>query len=55
MNRCLDAFAHLCILCVTSAAAHADVSFDRITQADQQPQNWMTYSRDYTGQRFSPF
>ena len=33
---------------------HADVPFQRIMQADTEPQNWMTYSRNYTGQRFSP-
>jgi alcohol dehydrogenase (cytochrome c) len=44
----------MCILCAIGAGARAGVPFERIIQADQEPQNWMTYSRDYSGQRFSP-
>src|SRR5580704_3468599 len=30
------------------------VTFDRILNADREPQNWLTYSRDVNGQRYSP-
>ncbi len=35
-------------------AAQVSVPFDRIRAADKEPGNWLTYSRDYSGQRFSP-
>ncbi len=41
--------ASMWILCAIGAGARAEVPFDRIVQADQEPQNWMTYSRDYSG------
>ena len=31
-----------------------DVSFGRIVAANDEPGNWLTYSRTYDGQRFSP-
>src|SRR5947199_10866494 len=31
-----------------------DVPFERIRDAGREPGNWLTYSRDYTGQRYSP-
>jgi alcohol dehydrogenase (cytochrome c) len=45
-------FASLCgILCAT---ATGQVRFDRIVNADKEPGNWLTYSRNYQGHRFSP-
>jgi alcohol dehydrogenase (cytochrome c) len=32
----------------------AQVPYSRILNADKEPQNWLTYSRTYNGQRFSP-
>src|SRR5437764_11600289 len=32
----------------------ADVTFDRLLNADKEPQNWLTNHRTYDGQRFSP-
>jgi alcohol dehydrogenase (cytochrome c) len=32
----------------------AQVPYQRIVNADQEPQNWLTYSRTYNGQRYSP-
>lgn len=32
----------------------ADVTGDRIVNADSEPQNWLTNNRDYTSQRYSP-
>jgi alcohol dehydrogenase (cytochrome c) len=54
MKRRMREIAGSFMLCAIGVGAHADVPFERITQADSEPQNWMTYSRDYTGQRFSP-
>jgi PQQ-dependent dehydrogenase (methanol/ethanol family) len=34
-------------------AADLNVSFDRIQQADREPQNWLTYWGDYRGTHFS--
>jgi glucose dehydrogenase len=39
------------LLCAT---AFGQVSFDRILNADKEPGNWLTYSRNYQGHRFSP-
>ena len=36
------------------ATAFGQVSFDRISNADKEPGNWLTYSRNYQGHRFSP-
>jgi alcohol dehydrogenase (cytochrome c) len=32
----------------------AQVTYDRLLHADQEPQNWLTYSGGYAGNRFSP-
>jgi alcohol dehydrogenase (cytochrome c) len=36
------------------AAAQVDVPFERIRDADKEPGNWLSYSRDYSGKRYSP-
>ena len=43
-------------LCATSAWAQeaGGVTFDRICAADQEPENWLTYSGQYHAQRYSP-
>ena len=33
--------------------AHAQVTFERLLNSSKEPQNWMTYSGDYLGRRFS--
>ncbi len=33
--------------------AHAQVTADRLLQSSKEPQNWLTYSGDYSGRRFS--
>ena len=38
---------------IFSVAAYAQVTFERLVHADKEPQNWMTYSGDYSGKRFS--
>ncbi len=40
-----------CLLCCT---ALAQVPADRLRDANKEPGNWMSYSRDWTGQRYSP-
>src|SRR6267154_201215 len=34
--------------------ASAQVTFERILNSGKEPQNWLTYSGDYAGRRFSP-
>lgn len=34
--------------------AQINVPYERIRDANKEPGNWLTYSRDYTGQRYSP-
>src|SRR6266851_1317763 len=42
-------------LCATlCSGSAAQVPFERIANADKEPGNWLTYSRNYQGQRFSP-
>src|SRR5437764_11908413 len=36
------------------SAARAQVTFERLTNSNKEPQNWLTYSGDYAGRRFSP-
>jgi alcohol dehydrogenase (cytochrome c) len=33
--------------------AHAQVTSERLLNSAKEPQNWMTYSGDYSGKRFS--
>src|SRR5580700_2336539 len=42
-------FAYLAI----ADGAQAQVTFDRLLNSAKEPQNWMTYSGDYLGRRFS--
>jgi alcohol dehydrogenase (cytochrome c) len=37
----------------TAAAAYAQVTFERLVNSGKEPQNWLTYSGDYSGRRFS--
>ena len=37
-----------------SASLSAQVTYDRLLHADREPQNWLTYSGNYNGQRYSP-
>jgi alcohol dehydrogenase (cytochrome c) len=40
-------------LAVLSGSLMAQVTYDRILHADREPQNWLTYSGDYAGHRYS--
>jgi alcohol dehydrogenase (cytochrome c) len=51
-----DTHPGLLVLIVAIAFAshsHAQVTFDRLLNSSKEPQNWMTYSGSYSGQRFS--
>jgi alcohol dehydrogenase (cytochrome c) len=41
------------IVSLFSSWAVAQVTFERLVTSAKEPQNWMTYSGDYTGKRFS--
>src|SRR5512141_636020 len=36
-----------------TSTAHAQITFDRLLNSSKEPQNWLTYSGDYSGKRFS--
>src|SRR3981081_2813311 len=45
------------LICLCAAAvllAQVNVPYERIRDANKEPGNWLTYSRDYSGQRYSP-
>jgi len=43
----------LTMVCLAAGLA-AQVPYQRIVDADKEPQNWLTYSRTFSGQRYSP-
>ena len=53
MKTLLSLFAPALMLAQV-ALAQISVPFERIRDADKEPGNWLTYSRDYSGQRYSP-
>jgi alcohol dehydrogenase (cytochrome c) len=44
----------LALIASGSGIVQAQVTFDRLLRADQEPQNWLTYSGNLSGQRYSP-
>src|SRR5690349_16168621 len=40
--------------CLVSPALSAEVTSERLINADREPQNWLMNHRTYNGQRFSP-
>ena len=44
----------LMLCCFLGCSLRAQVSFDRLVRAPQEPQNWLTYSGSYLSQRYSP-
>src|SRR6516164_2025212 len=46
--------ARVLLLAVVTGSLPAQVSFDRILQANQEPQNWLTYSGTTMSQRHTP-
>ena len=52
MRALLVAAAALAAL--AAAQPSAQVTYERIANAEREPQNWITYSGDYQSHRFSP-
>lgn len=50
-RRC--ALLALFLLCLIIPRIHAQVSYDRLLRAVEEPQNWLTYSGTYASQRYS--
>ena len=48
------ALALVVFIVVSFQVLQAQVSFDRLLRADKEPQNWLTYSGNVWGQRYSP-
>jgi alcohol dehydrogenase (cytochrome c) len=44
----------LILLPLLAAASSTNVTYDRLLHADREPQNWLSYSGNYAGQRYSP-
>jgi alcohol dehydrogenase (cytochrome c) len=42
------------LVSLVAAPAHGQVTFERLLHSDKEPQNWLMYSSDYAGHRFSP-
>ena len=51
--RPLFCFVPYVLISLPRRFAHAQVTFDRLLNSAKEPQNWMTYSGDYSGKRFS--
>lgn len=41
------------VILVLAATLHAQVTYERLLQAPDEPQNWLTYSGRYSGWRYS--
>jgi alcohol dehydrogenase (cytochrome c) len=54
MRRTLALTTALLTTMLLRPAAAADVTPDRLVNADREPQNWLMNHRTYNGQRFSP-
>jgi alcohol dehydrogenase (cytochrome c) len=39
---------------IAAVGSYGQVTFERLVNATKEPQNWLTYSGDYAGRRFSP-
>ena len=46
-------WARLFIWCLAGVNLFAQISYERLLQAPQEPQNWLTYSGSYSSQRYS--
>ena len=44
----------LLLLALLAAASPAEVTYDRLLRADREPHNWLSYSGNYAGHRYSP-
>jgi alcohol dehydrogenase (cytochrome c) len=44
----------LAIIVLATISLQAQITFDRLLHTDKEPQNWLTYSGNVLGQRYSP-
>jgi alcohol dehydrogenase (cytochrome c) len=44
----------LILITLLAAASPADVTYDRLLHPDREPHNWLSYSGNYAGHRYSP-
>jgi alcohol dehydrogenase (cytochrome c) len=44
----------LILLTLLAAGSPTDVTYDRLLHADREPHNWLSYSGNYAGHRYSP-
>jgi hypothetical protein len=44
----------LAVIVFAAVSLQAQVTFDRLLHTDREPQNWLTYSGNVLGQRYSP-
>src|SRR3954466_663545 len=44
----------LLLVVLAAVSVNAQVTFDRLLQADREPHNWLSYSRTPSNQRYSP-
>jgi alcohol dehydrogenase (cytochrome c) len=51
--RSIGTILALWIIALSAISAHSQVTSARLLNSAQEPQNWMTYSGDYSGKRFS--
>src|SRR6516164_4013392 len=49
-----SSFVALTTLAIAAPGLAADVTADRLINADREPHNWLMNHRTYDGQRFSP-
>jgi len=53
----LNKLSGICMLLLIvggmAVATRAQVTFERLLNSSKEPQNWLTYSGDYAGRRFS--
>jgi alcohol dehydrogenase (cytochrome c) len=49
----VNRFFAILSVCFLAGNLHAQVTFDRLLNSAKEPQNWLTYSGDYAGRRFS--
>src|SRR5438094_8719272 len=54
MRKSLCLLSPAALLPQIALLAQINVPYERIRDAGKEPGNWLTYSRDYTGQRYSP-
>ena len=46
--------AAMALIVLMAISLQAQVTFDRLLHSDREPQNWLTYSGNVSGQRYSP-